>query len=98
MPLKKIISIRYLLTSDELKEHANIYSNNSKPFTSACVHSNQKVLEYLINNYKIEYNQDIKDYLLKYSHPIAEKLFQARELMDELGQNNSSIRVKHHKL
>lgn len=90
--------IKYLLTSKDLKDHANIYNNNCQPFERACLHSNQEVLEYLVLDYKIEKTKEIQDYLLKYPKDVVNKLFQTRELEEQLEPNSSTNKTRINKL
>ena len=46
--------VRYLLTSDELKEHADIHAENDYGFRWACINGNLEVVNYLLTSEELK--------------------------------------------
>ena len=57
--------VKYLLTSPDLKEHANIHADNDEGFIWACAYGQLEVVKYLIQDMSIEKTKHIEDYLNK---------------------------------
>jgi len=98
--------VKFLLTSPKLKEHSDIYTKgnhliSARPFLMAYICEQMEVLEYLILEYKIEYNDAIK-YILngdrKEITPILENMFKNREIHSELKEELNIGILKNKKL
>ena len=55
--------VKYLLTSPDLKEHANIHAQDDSGFRLACFDGHLEVVKYLILDMSIEKTKTIEDYL-----------------------------------
>lgn len=76
--------VQYLLTSTELKKHADIHKNHDESFIWACNHNQLEIIKYFIFDRNIEKTKNIKNYLYSNSSHPANHMFKARELSDEL--------------
>lgn len=98
----KIDSVKYLLTSPELKEHANIYYDGENIFKEAnllrIVGKDSTILEYLIFDFKIEETDEIKAYLQRDSNPVVENMFKLRQLNKELEKELTNKSLTSHKV
>ena len=57
--------VKYLLTSPDLKEHANIHADNDEGFRLACANEHLEKVKYLILDMSIEKTKHIENYLNK---------------------------------
>jgi hypothetical protein len=72
--------LKYLITSDELIKKPNVYYKKSQCFHYAIVNKKDKIINYLIFEYEIQKNKDIRKILQNY--PDVEKLFLIREKLN----------------
>ena len=83
--------VKYLLTSPDLKEHANIHANNDYGFRLACANGHLELVKYLILDMSIEKTKHIEDYLNKNQDNKCVKeaieLFKIREFNQKLNAN-----------
>ena len=83
--------VKYLLTSPELTEHANIHAENDSGFSWACDQGHLEVVKYLI----IDMNIDKTTYIEKYLNEKTDnknvqqaiELFNTRDLHHQLNEN-----------
>ena len=83
--------VKYLLTSPELTEHADIHARSDLGFIWACIHRHLEVIKYLIIDMNIEKTTQIEKYLNeakdnKYVQQAIE-LFNTRDLHQKLNEN-----------
>ena len=83
--------VKYLLTSPDLKEHADIHASNDEGFIWSCRSGRLKVLKYLIIDMNIDKTIHIETYLNenkdnKYVQQAIE-LFNTRDLHHQLNEN-----------
>lgn len=84
--------VKYLLSSPDLKELADIHQNNDNAFKLAFYREHDAILEYLIFEHKIPYTEDIKSHIASVVTYTAKEnyqkhvdsMFLARELNNEL--------------
>lgn len=78
--------VKYLLASPELKDHANIHTDNDKAFIYACMRDSKGIIEYLIFDYKITKTENIQKWLKDNTKSIIYiiKMFEKRELEEKL--------------
>ena len=83
--------VKYLLTSAELTEHANIHAKNHEGFICACRYGSLEVIKYLIIDMNIEKTTQIEKYLNENKDndnvQQAIELFNTRDLYDKLNEN-----------
>ena len=83
--------VKYLLTSPDLKEHADIHADNDEGFIWACVNGYLELVKYLILDMSIEKTKHIEDYLNKNQDNKCVKeaieLFQIRDFNQKLNAN-----------
>ena len=83
--------VKYLLTSAELKEHADIHAKNDEGFTWTCNYGHLEIVKYLILDMSIEKTKHIEDYLNKNQDNKCVKeaieLFKIREFNQKLNAN-----------
>ena len=66
--------VKFLLTSPALKEHANIYDYQSRAVLSAYQSKNKEIMEYLVNEYKLDFNlvhESVKEKMKEIEHRAA---------------------------
>ena len=83
--------VKYLLTSPDLKEHANIHAQDDLGFRWACEQGYLEVIKYLIIDMNIDKKNYIETYLNenkdnKYVQQAIE-LFNTRDLHHQLNEN-----------
>ena len=85
--------VKYLLTSPDLKEHADIHARSDDGFRSACRNGHLEVIKYLIIDMNIEKTHYIETYLNKNKNKDNEnvqqaiELFNTRDLHHQLNEN-----------
>ena len=83
--------VKYLLTSPNLKEHADIHADNDSGFRWACSDGQLEVVKFLILDMSIEKTKHIEDYLNKNQDNKCVKeaieLFKIREFNQKLNAN-----------
>ena len=83
--------VKYLLTSADLKEHANIHAKNDEGFTWTCNYGHLEIVKYLILDMSIEKTKHIKHYLKENQDNKCVKeaieLFKIREFNQKLNAN-----------
>ena len=83
--------VKYLLTSPDLKEHANIHAQDDLGFRWACARGHLEVVKFLILDMSIEKTKHIEDYLNKNQDNKCVKeaieLFKIREFNQKLNAN-----------
>ena len=83
--------VKYLLTSHELKEHADIHADNDVGFRWACSDGQLEIVKYLILDMSIEKTKHIEDYLNENQDNKCVKeaieLFKIREFNQKLNAN-----------
>ena len=83
--------VKYLLTSPELTEHADIHARSDEGFMWACYESRLEVIKYLIIDMSIDKTTYIEKYLNenKYNKNVQQaiELFNTRELHHQLNEN-----------
>ena len=83
--------VKYLLTSPDLKEHADIHARSDDGFRSACRNGHLEVIKYLIIDMNIEKTHYIETYLNKNKDnenvQQAIELFNTRDLHHQLNEN-----------
>ena len=83
--------VKYLLTSADLKEHADIHADNDYGFRLACANGQLEIVKYLILDMSIEKTKHIEDYLNKNQDNNCVKeaieLFKIREFNQKLNAN-----------
>lgn len=85
-------TVKYLLTSPELDQHADIHLNYEEAFRNVCHKNDRVILNYLIFDYCIPMTQSIKTYLCNTNglnnigNETVSNLFALRELNTSLGQ------------
>lgn len=84
---------KYLLTSPELTEHANIYARDGAIIAELTVWNRTEVLEYLVFDYQIEERDCILKILEQFPNKPMENMFAARKLKQELTENKSTPKV-----
>lgn len=70
--------MNFLLTDSDLKTHADLHAKNDHVFLSALTTNNKEILEFLINDLKIEKTEHIDVLLDKFPSPEIESLFNNR--------------------
>lgn len=83
--------VKYLLTSKELKEHANIHTNNDFVFRLVCSRAEQKLLEYFIWDCHIEKTPTIVQFLKEHHMDDILEIFIKRNFHDNL---NINLKIK----
>ena len=96
-------AVKYLLTSDELKEHADIHAENDFGFILACNNGHLDVIKWLIFDYNIEKTKEISNFLKsnKDDDFVAQvkEMFASRDLKEDLskslnfGENKSKMKL-----
>ena len=76
--------VKFLLTSPELKEHADIHAIEDAAFKSVIKNEYIDLLKYLIFDYKIEETSHINTYLMNENRNDIIKMFERRELEENL--------------
>ena len=93
--------VQYLLTSADLKEHADIHAKNDLGFGLACQKGHLELVKYLILDMSIEKTKHIEDYLNKNQDNKCVKeaieLFKIREFNQKLN-NDLEHKEKKNKL
>ena len=93
--------IQYLLTSPDLKEHADIHDQNDRGFLWACWQQHSNIIDYLVieQNMTIseELNQDLKKENNKVSRYVL-KLIEARDLNNNMNDYLTQKPVKSKKV
>ena len=83
--------VKYLLTSPDLKEHANIHADNDYGFRWACEKGHLEIVKFLILDMSIEKTKHIEKYLNKKTDnktvQQAIELFNTRDLHHQLNEN-----------
>ena len=83
--------VKYLLTSAELTEHANIHARNDEGFIWACRYGHLEVIKYLIIDMNIDKTIQIEKYLNENKDnenvQQAIELFNTRDLHHQLNEN-----------
>ena len=83
--------VKYLLTSPELTEHADIHARNDEGFIWACRSGHLEVIKYLIIDMNIDKTIQIEKYLNeKKDNKTAQQaieLFNTRDLHHQLNEN-----------
>ena len=83
--------VKYLLTSPDLKEHADIHSDNDSGFRLACRNGQLEIVKFLILDMSIEKTKYIKHYLKENQDNKCVKetieLFKIREFNQKLNAN-----------
>ena len=83
--------VKYLLTSPNLKEHADIHADNDSGFSLACANGQLEIVKFLILDMSIEKTKHIEDYLNKNQDNKCVKeaieLFKIREFNQKLNAN-----------
>ena len=83
--------VKYLLTSPELTEHADIHARSDWGFIWACFHGHLEVIKCLIIDMNIDKTTQIEKYLNKKTDnktvQQAIELFNTRNLYDQLNEN-----------
>ena len=95
--------VKYLLESDELKEHADIHAENDFGFILACNNGHLDVIKWLIFDYNIEKTKEISNFLKsnKDDDFVAQvkEMFASRDLKEDLskslnfGENKSKMKL-----
>ena len=86
--------VKYLLTSSELKEHADIHYDYDQSFFNAYNEDRVDVVQYLVFDYKINKTKDIIKNLVQHSRTDISNLFYKRDLEEKLQNtltNNKKI-------
>lgn len=85
----KVTLIKYLLTSDDFLEHADITYANYGAFFNSVKHTTEKekTLNYFIDDYKIEKTKEFEKLLKKNKHSDLISRINARDLSFSLNQN-----------
>lgn len=78
--------VKYLFNSPECKEYVDIHANNNTPFINALIGEQFEILNYFIVELNMEKTDRITEVLKKLPNEYIEKLFTARDLNKELGQ------------
>lgn len=88
--------VKYILSSEELTEHADIHTNNDFPFIFATIGKRQDIIEYLLLDYKINITPKIQEMIDGYSwvKEILEKRDLKEKLLIELKNNNEIKKEK----
>ena len=82
--------VKYLLTSPDLKEHADIHADNDYGFIWACAYGQLEIVKFLILDMSIEKTKYIKHYLKEnQDNNVKEaiELFKIREFNQKLNAN-----------
>ena len=83
--------VEFLLTSAELKEHANIHADNDEGFRIACSQGHLEVIKCLIIDMNIDKTKHIEKYLNKKTDNKTVRksieLFNTRDLYQNLNEN-----------
>lgn len=86
--------IKYLITSPEIEKHADVHAAFDTPFKSAINNNSQELLHFYIFELNIEKTLFIENALIEYAYrnkemsEIAKKMFNTRELREELNSIN----------
>lgn len=75
---------KYLLSSSELEENADIHEQDDILFIIAITHHFDEALKFLIIDMNIERTKEINKFSNFYMNGLAEQLFASRELSNEL--------------
>lgn len=51
--------VKYFLTSDELSQHADIYSKSNHPLLFACLNNHTDIIDYLLYSPELKHHADI---------------------------------------
>lgn len=89
--------IKYLLTSPDLKEHADIHVSHDNCFINACYYHRSSTLQYLIFEYNITQTEDINSFLITINRRDILAMFDKRKLEQQL---QTTLHLKddvHHK-
>ena len=86
--------VKYLLTSPDLKEHADIHAKNSESFINAISNGHVEIIEYLIWDYKIEKTEHVEQYLVEKEMKDILNTFEKRDLEKELQKDLNHNMIK----
>lgn len=75
---------KYLLTSSDLKEKADLHNNDDWSFLWAYKNEHLEILRFLIFDMNIEKTNNIKKFLRNEPNKDVEKMFELRELKEQL--------------
>ena len=57
----RIELVKFLLTSPNLKEHANLHAHNNRAFIWACEYGNLEIMDYLLHSSELKVHANIND-------------------------------------
>ncbi len=83
----KLKVIKYLLTSEDLTIKSNVHHKNDILFRLAYDDNNKEILDYLIDELKIEQTTRIKEEIKNIPNTAVEKKFMIRDLYKDLPIN-----------
>ena len=90
--------VGYLLTSPDLKDHADIHFNNDCALASACTYGHVEIIKYLIFDYQIEKTKDIENYLVENEKEEILNLFEKREFEEKLQNELRDVNIASNKI
>ena len=79
--------IKYLLTSPDLKEHADIHAQENEGLLYACMNEKTHLIDYLVIEYNMNISKELKRDLLisnKEGYQYALKLIETLQLSDKM--------------
>lgn len=90
-------TVKYLLHSDELKEHADIHTKNDYGLIRACQNKHLDIVRYFIFDINIEKTKDIIRFLINRSDEQVFNMFKLRDIKEQLEKEFTSDKLDNKK-
>lgn len=90
--------VKYLLTSPDLKEYADIHDDNDYGFKLACFKGYLNIIKFLIFDINIKKTEQIEKYLTKNPNEQVKNMFKIRELNKRLNNELKSDNIINKKI
>jgi ankyrin repeat protein len=82
--------VKYLLTSPDLKEHADIHAEDDWGFRWACENGQLEIVKFLIDEFKITRTQKIEEFLLENKKYNIVNMFNVRDCNESIASNSNN--------
>lgn len=85
--------VKYLLSSPELKKHANVHTMKDMIFRTTSVNGNHEILNYIIFDLNIRKTDTILECLKRESHSLSLELFRQRDIKNLQNEINEELPI-----
>lgn len=85
--------VKYLLSSTELKKHANVHTMKDMIFRTTSVNGNHEILNYIIFDLNIRKTDTILECLEREPHSLSFELFRQRDILNLNNEMNKELPI-----